>query len=218
VTVTPRAGWTFPAANAVYRKAGYQIPNTAPPVTLTAAHPGYALGGDGKFAVVLRWRIHPDDAYTIPTGGPNGGLKYLLDLEDLTTVDWTMHDEVFDLTSPFAQANCGTWVQQPQVHCLAKPVGGGRSGFIDAAVYKAGLTRHKAGPTNSHYADYVQAQSRPQNNLKQGAEAQVAGPMMDEATFIDRRAVKMSARPSARLRACEPAHRTRRAARTCSDA
>jgi hypothetical protein len=215
VTVTPRAGWTFPPVNAVFRKAGYTVPNTTPPVTLTPVHPGLNLGFDGITFVLLGWRVQSKDVYTIPIGGPNGGLKYLLDVEDRTTVDWTMHDEVFDLTSPFAKANCGTWVEQPPVHCLAKPAGGGRMGFIDAAVYKAGLARHEAGPLNSHYADYVQAQSRPQNNLKQGAEDQVAGPTMSERRFIAEVDIELSRRAAA-------IHRDRNArpepcAQWCSD-
>jgi hypothetical protein len=106
----------------------------------------------------------------VDDGGPNHHVWYVTSINDVATFDWTMHPDIEDFNSEFAQRQYGDWVG-PDVACYSTPLGqGGNGRMISAVNYRDGVARHEAGPQYSHWANYAAAVADPRNNLGAGAE------------------------------------------------
>jgi len=146
--------------------------------TLTVNPPGTA--GDGYSYLCSQWDFTLNDIDAISDQGPNHGLKWLLDIRNLTTFDWTLHPDIEDPTSDWYTRQCGNWAPAPGSTC---PTPSG-TGYISGAAYRDGVTRHEAGDQNSHYRNYVTAQDDPANNIKIGAEDLFGLPTQSTSDFV----------------------------------
>jgi len=155
--------WSFPAVSAVKQQTGYVVAPCS--ATLTANSPELGIGGDGKYLACIRWDLTLNDVGEIPSG-PNKGLKWVMDVRDLTTADWVAHPDVDDSASQWYIHQCGTWVPSAQSTCT-QPAG---TGWISGADYSGGIQRHESALQNGHHGEYVTAQNDPANNIKTGAE------------------------------------------------
>lgn len=169
--VTPRSWQPFTPQTPVQRSDGYTTPpkcNDVLHFTDPSLSPPQA--GIGVYAPCLDHHINDPSDYASVNLGPNHGIKWLLDVQDATTIDWGMHQDVDNPNSAWSLANCGNFVAGPSNSCTT-PNG---AGYLLAANFRSGVERHEIGPANSHHAQYVAAMSRTDRNVRLNAEPIVA--------------------------------------------
>jgi hypothetical protein len=178
LAVTARSGWTLAAGTHSEQNAGFTTPSgvvLAPPDPPTSTA---EVGG--KFGLEL---AHSFLHTKITDQGPNHGFHYVTSMSDVddstsppkpTKFYWVVIDSLKNSQSTFYSKQCGNY------HETTNP-----NGYISGANLLAGVRRHEALGTNSHYQQYVNAQNDPANNLGTGAEALVGAPTLTDQQFED---------------------------------
>ncbi len=195
LSVSARSGWAFAAAPANQEANGYTIPGIdgGPGQQLLVPNPPVAGSQLGQFAVRFAYSLTPGDVSPISDNGPNQGLKYVVQIIDQASAHFVIAQDMDNLSSPFAQTQCGNW--------------NGSTGYIGGPDLKEGAIRHEGGGANSHWRLYKDAQDNPANNLGVGAEEQVGGTALTLQQFVNAVKTALNNRASAidsAYRATEP--------------
>jgi hypothetical protein len=176
--VNPRNWQPFQPQTPVKRAQGYTRSGNPCPVVMDYADPGTGSHGIGQYKACVGYSIDGSN-FAFVNLGPNHGVKWLLDVQDTTKVDWGMHPDVEDPNSAFSLANCGTFIPGTNNACVGHT---GGTGVMLAADFRDGIERHEVGPANSHDAQYTAAVNRSDWNIRLNAEGIVAPP---SATMVD---------------------------------
>jgi hypothetical protein len=190
VTVVPRSGWAFAARLASKQSWPYTTPQG---FLLNPANPPDGTGDvAGQAGLDLAWS---SASTTAIQGGPNDGFKYITTiLTDVGQVPtgfyWVISPDVENTSSEFYGKQCGDYNPATMTGT-----------YISGAALLTNTTRHESGPSQSHYQEYADAQTDPNNNLGQFAESVVSGQGTSLADFNAAAASGLSARATAILNA-----------------
>lgn len=185
ITVNPRSGWAFAAANAEQQPNNFRIPEGT--ILSIPSPPTQSGDAVGLYTLVQHFTF---DAVEVPYNqngkGPNTGYKYISVVSNSETAlidgnpvnlatryHWVMSPDLVAATSDFYKAQCGTYNLQTG------------TGFISPQNLQANTIRHESHPaTQSHYVFYKSAQEFHQLNLGTNAEELVDLPSTSLAAFI----------------------------------
>ena len=172
LTVVPRSGWAFTAKPPSKQNWPFTTPNGS--VLDPANPPDGSYGVGGEFGLDLASSAADTDP--INDNGPNHDFKFVrTQLTDTGTIPtgfyWVRVPDLEDTMSEFFLRQCGNY--NPATD----------TGFISGDNLATQTARHESGPSQSHHAQYVAAQTNPANNLGLYAEQVVAGPLTTQAAF-----------------------------------
>lgn len=146
--------------------------------TLTVPSPPVSGGNLGLSSLDQNWSF---SASRINDNGPNQGFDYVASASNSSTNPsrntvycYVISPDLKNTNNAFYQAQCGSYNAQTNPN-----------GLISGADLLANAIRHESGAVQSHYNNYVLAQSDPSNNLGAVAEAQVGIPSVALATFVN---------------------------------
>ena len=187
VGVTPRQ-WFSQAKQAQQQAPGYEVrdPVTQNLVeTLNVGDPNTGAAGVGITNVLLKPTVSSSNILTISDNGPNHGLKYLVDISDLSMVNWTLHPDVDNTLSDWYTHQYGNWVSAPGTWCYGPHEPVTPDTFISGENFSLGIHRHEVDPfQNSHYYDYKSSQDEFGTNFKAFAENQLGYTAYSTGTFM----------------------------------
>ena len=185
VEVAPRSWSGFPPPEPIRRGTDYPSSTPCGSMVMHYADPGIVVAGPPAEGVALSvscpWASAAVEDRAEVSGGPNTGVKWLLDVHDDSSVEWGMHEDADYRVPPsaFWDANCGNFMAGPGNTCQT-PNG---TGFIRAEDFRNGLERHEVGPSNSHYANFKIEISKPDQSFRPNLEGQVAPPSTTMVVF-----------------------------------
>lgn len=120
--------------------------------------------------------IRYDYSFTPNTvaAGPNAWIRFVARVNpDLCKVDWLVNPDLRDEMCQFFLQQTGTF------NASSNP-----TGVISGANHKANVIRHEFGSSESHYADYVAAAQRPENEVHRKLEETTSSPGSSAEQFV----------------------------------
>lgn len=193
ITVNARTGFAFSAVSASKVANGSSNGDGG---TISTPNPPVSGGHVGSFHFRQKFSFQTTG---INDGGPNQGFKYVTSLSNTFNSVTTAYLYVVppDLentssTSTFYMMQCGNYNAQTNP-----------GGFISGANLLAGVTRHEAGSANSHYNNYVIAQTVAANNLGVVGEMQIGAPSVSLTTFASNVTNTLNAKSNTILQATQ---------------
>lgn len=186
--VTPRTSWSTAPVSPEYHEGQFQRSrNTGDKCTdMVPVDPDVNRGGSSGMVslCVTGYKQEAQIIRRIDDQGPNHRVMYLRDFDDTMHFDWALHSDVANEGSDFFLRQLGTFAPLNTVACANPQAPPGNGGFISGTNFKAGVTRHEVGDSNSHWADYVHHLAKDEVNPKRNMEGLVDVPQSSPTYFL----------------------------------
>jgi hypothetical protein len=159
ITVNNRTNFAFTAASPTAESNGFSGDGCSVSVPSPPVKTGDAVGA---FCLAQYFSLNTS---AVSDGGPNNGYSYVTSVSSssgssTTSYFYVISPDLQNASSTFYKAQCGNYNSQTNPN-----------GFISGANLLTDTTRHESGAVQSHYQNYVVAQSSSTNNLGTVAES-----------------------------------------------